>query len=362
MKYDWTIRLLAWTGLALAAPIMAVAEVSAPVDANEVFQLVVAQATTQNPRNTESDIIQLQDGRLLLGWTEFYGGNSADHGAARIVGRVSADGGRTWGDKYTLVENDGKCNVMEVNFLRLKSGRIALFHLQKNVEVGGKETPDCSVMLRTSPDEGRTFGPAKWLTGEKRYIETASGRALRLKTGRILVECDDMKTCFCLISDDDGATWREGTHVKPANGGCWEPAAVELNDGRVLMFLRTKLGGQYQSISGDGGETWGEATLSALRGTAAPISIERIPKTGDLLAVWNRDIGSSRARNPLAAAVSHDEGKTWQHFKNVADTAGDAFAYPSVTFVGDRALLTYFNYQGGLSLFLQGIPVKWFYD
>ena len=283
-------------------------------------------------------------------------------GMSRIVGRVSADGGRTWEGKYTLVENDGKCNVMEVNFLRLKSGSIALFHLQKNVEVGGKETPECCVMLRTSLDEGRTFGSAKQLTREKRYIETASGRALCLTTGRILVECDDMKTAFCLISDDDGATWREGKHVKPAGDGCWEPAAVERSDGRVLMFLRTRLGGQYQTISEDGGETWGEATPTALHGTAAPISIERIPKTGDLLAVWNNDTGSSRARRPLTAAISRDDGKTWEYFRNVADATGDAFAYPSVTFVGDRALLTYFNYRGKFSLFLQGIPVKWFYE
>ena len=42
-------------------------------------------------------------------------------------------------------ENDGGCNVMEVNFLRLKDERIALFHCQKNSESG-----DCRVMMRTS--------------------------------------------------------------------------------------------------------------------------------------------------------------------------------------------------------------------
>src|SRR3972149_1819230 len=120
VKYDWTLRLLVRTGLALTAPIMGIAEVSAQADTNDVFRLMVAPATAQNPRNSESDIIELRDGRLLLGWT-----------------------GGTWGDKYTLVENDGKCNVMDVNFLRLKSGGIALFPLQNNVEGGGKETPDC---------------------------------------------------------------------------------------------------------------------------------------------------------------------------------------------------------------------------
>lgn len=362
MTYAWTIRQLVGTILAVAAPLTGLAEVAAQVGKDDVFRLTIAAATARNPRNSESDIIELRDGRLLLGWTEFYAGNGADDGAARIVGRISADGGRSWGDKYTLVENDGKCNVMEVNFLRLNSGGLALFHLQKNVEVGGNQTADCRVMLRTSQDEGRTFGPARQLTGENRYVETASGRSLRLKTGRILVECDAQETSFCLISDDDGATWREGKHVKPSGGGCWEPAAVQRRDGRVLMFLRTGLRGQYQTISEDGGMTWGMATLTALRGTAAPISIERIPHTGDLLAVWNNDLGSPRARNPLTAAISRDDGKTWEHFRNVADTTGDAFAYPSVTFIGDRALLTYFNYRGGISLLLQGIPVKWFYE
>ena len=88
----------------------------------------------------------------------------------------------------------------------------------------------------------------------------------------------------------------------------------------------------------------------------------RLLVTGDLLAVWNNGLGNPRGRNPLATAISCDEGKTWEHFRNVADAAGDAFAYPSVTFVGDRVLLTYFNCQGGISLFLQGIPVKRFYE
>jgi hypothetical protein len=77
------------------------------VGQDAVFRLMIAAATARNPRNSESDIIELRDGRLLLGWTEFYAGNGADDGAARIVGRVSTDGGRTWGDKYMLVANDG---------------------------------------------------------------------------------------------------------------------------------------------------------------------------------------------------------------------------------------------------------------
>ena len=361
--FDGKIRLLLAEAITIAILLLGIVGRPSTSGPDEVFKLTIAPATAANPRNSESAMIELRDGRLLLGWTEFYASGGGDEAPARLVARVSADGGRTWGDKYTIVENDGKCNVMEVNFLRLKSGDIALFHLQKNVEIGGTgRRPTVASCCARRRDEGRTFGPARQLTGEKRYVETGPGRALRLKTGRILVECDCEEKTFCLISDDDGGSWREGQPVKPAGGGCWEPAAVELKDGRVLMFLRTGLGGQYQTISKDGGQTWGEATPSPLRGTGSPVCIKRIPTTGDLLAIWNNDLGGPRPRNPLTAAISRDDGQTWEHFRNVADAPDDAFAYPSVTFVGDRALVTYFNYSGGLSLYLQGIPVKWFYE
>lgn len=66
--------------------------------------------------------------------------------------------------------------------------------------------------------------------------------------------------------------------------------------------------------------------------------------------------------NPLTAAVSKDEGETWQHFRNLEDAPGDAWAYPAVTWFGERALVTYFNYKGGLSLKLRNLPASWFYE
>jgi len=320
----------------------------------EAFELVVAPAGGANPRNSEAAIVPIAGGRLLLAWTEFYAGNSADHGPARIAGLESADGGRTWGPKRTLVENDGGCNVMEVNFLRLRDGRLALFHCQKN-----SEEADCRVMMRTSADEGRTWSAARRLTSENRYVGLTNGRSLRLRGGRILLETWDDGWAYCLLSDDDGATWREGARVKPGDG-CWEPVAIERRDGTVLMLLRTGLGGQYRVLSRDGGETWSDPEPTALRGTAAPAALTRIPTTGDILVIWNNNPGAS-SRSPLTAAVSADEGETWVRFRNLEDAPGDAWAYPAVTWDGEMALVTYFNYRGGLSLKLRGLPAGWFH-
>ena len=327
---------------------------SADMKSEEPYHLVVAPVGPQNPRNSEAAIIPLEDGSLLLGWTEFYAGSGADHGPARLSGKVSKDGGRTWEEKYTLVENDGGCNVMEVNFLRLQDNRIALFYCQKN-----SENIDCRVMMRTSNDEGKTFGPAKQLSPAGKYTGLTNGRCIRLKTGRIVLEAWEGGDSYCYLSDDDGETWRESQRIKPGDGS-WEPACVELKDGRVMMLTRTGLGGQYKSVSTDGGETWSEPVATPLVGTAAPVSISRIPTTGDLLAIWNHNPGGAK-RNPFTAAVSKDEGETWERFRNIEDAPDDAWAYPAVTWVDDHALLTYFKYKGGLPLQLKILPAQWFY-
>ncbi len=298
-------------------PFCAIWAITGIVTAGEPFHTVVVPVGPNNPRNSEAAIVPLKDGSLLLGWTEFYAGSGADHGPARISGKLSNDAGRTWGDKYTLVENDGGCNVMEVNFLRLRDGRIALFYCQKN-----SESEDCRVMMRVSSDEGRTFREPKQLSEDRKYTGLTNGRCIRLRSGRILLEAWEKGDSYCYLSDDDGQTWRESQRIKPGNGS-WEPACVELKDGRVLMLTRTGLGGQYQSFSADGGATWSNPEPSQLVGTAAPVSISRVPTTGHLLAIWNHNLGTpgvhNRNRNPLTAAISRDEGQSWERFQNIEE-------------------------------------------
>ncbi len=325
---------------------------------------IVVPTHPQNPRNSEAAIIQRNDGALLLGWTDFYAADDADHAPARISGMISTDEGQTWGKRYTLVANDGGCNVMEVNFLRLASGDIALFYCQKNTE-----STDCRIMMRTSGDEGRTWGPGKQLSPSGKYTGLTNGRCIRLSTGRILLEAWEGGDSYCCLSDDDGETWRDGGRVRPAGGECTEPACIELKDGRVMMLMRTEMGGQYKSVSEDGGQTWSEPILSELLGTAAPASVSRIPTTRDLLAIWNHNPGAENRdlppsgipkRNPLTAAVSADEGDTWHRFRNLEQGNKDAWDYPAVTWIGDRAFITYAQYMLDVALWFRILPVAWF--
>ena len=66
MMHRWTSRSFLAIASAVTSAILETPEAFGEAGKNDVFRLTVAAATTQNPRNSESDIIQLRDGRILL--------------------------------------------------------------------------------------------------------------------------------------------------------------------------------------------------------------------------------------------------------------------------------------------------------
>ena len=95
---------------------------------------------------------------------------------------------------------------------------------------------------------------------------------------------------------------------------------------------------------------------------------KRIPRTGDLLAVWNdhsqlpeawRAVDASHPDpqrppasglcTPLTIAISRDEGKTWEHAKNIETDPAGWYCYTAMEFTGERVLLGYAPGGSGLS-------------
>ena len=311
-----------------------------------------------NPRNTEGDFAPLKDGRLMFVYSRFSTNGPSDSGAASLVARYSSDSGRTWTtDDKLVVANEAKMNVMSVSLLRLATGELALFYARKNSML------DCRPYLRISKNEGKTWSKPRLTIPELGYYVLNNDRAYQLKSGRIVLpvarhrnetaeptKFNGRGVAMCYLSDDRGKTWRRGKTVleNPSTNpaGLQEPGVVELKDGRLLMFIRTGMGTQYFSHSSDGGDTWTPVAPSTLLSPLSPASIKRIPKTGDLLAVWNDHSNVSaeirnRKRTPLTVAISRDEGKTWEKSKNLADDPEGWYCYTAIEFVGDRVLLSY---------------------
>ncbi len=62
--------------------------------ANVLHETILEPITEEHTRNSEAAVIVLQNGRLLLVWSDFYGGPS-DFSEAQVSGRISDDVGRT---------------------------------------------------------------------------------------------------------------------------------------------------------------------------------------------------------------------------------------------------------------------------
>ncbi|MFC1636181.1 sialidase family protein [Planctomycetota bacterium] len=309
----------------------------------------------ENPRNSEGDMIALKNGRLCLIYTRFRGGSS-DHATADLAMRISDNDGISWSDDKIVVPCKGGLNVMSVSLLRLADGKIALFYLRKT----SKE--DCRPLMCISNDEAQTWSrPTVCITDKVGYYVLNNDRAVQLQHGRIILpvarhqgpgqSLDRAGVIMCYLSDDSGKSWRRS---KDAFKGyapdgrritVQEPGVVELNDGRLMMFIRTDAGSQYICFSEDGGETWSKTQPSNLASPLSPATIERSPWTGDLLCVWNDHSGvhpyPAGKRTPLCLAVSKDEGATWSQSRILEDNPDGWYCYTAMTFVKDRLLLAY---------------------
>ncbi|MGQ9649258.1 MAG: sialidase family protein [Phycisphaerae bacterium] len=317
--------------------------------------LLVIEPTKEYPRNSEGDVIELKDGRLCLVYSRFSGG-TGDHAAAEIVMRTSADDGRTWSDDRVLVSGEGKMNVMSVSLLRLPSGEILLFYLRKNA------LDDMPMMVRRSHNELQTLSDPVRVTVDEGYHVVNNARAVRLSTGRLVVPaalhpCPDgtartwSKWAIprVFLSDDDGRTWRSGstgTKGEPDRSVVLqEPGVVKLKDDRLMMWLRTDRGTQYESFSQDKGKHWSKPAPGRLASPLSPATIRRNPWTHELVCVWNdhsgRHVFLAGNRTPLCLAVSRDEGKTWQPSRVLEGDPNGWYCYTSMSFIKDRLILSY---------------------
>lgn len=340
--------------------------------AEGVIESVIAAPSAEHPRNSEGDVIALQDGSLLVAWTDFYGGVPDDYAVARISAVCSRDGGRTWGEPYTLVENTGGMNIMSVSFLRLRTGEVLFFYCVKNSKT------DLKLFVRRSTDETKTWSEPLRITPESGYHVMNNARAVQLKDGRIIcpiawtteaIAKGEVYRAVMYFSDDDGRTWKRGQGETFCDKrGAMEPGVIELRDGRLLQIIRTQFGMIWHAYSSDRGNTWTEAKPWTVVSPEAPSTLVRLPDNGDFLLVYNpiaQMSGTSHSgrRTPMAAAISSDEGQTWLKMKLVENDLTRTYAYFSVRIHEGRVLLVYHAAKDNKSaLVFRSIPFGWFRD
>jgi Neuraminidase (sialidase) len=343
-----------------------------------IHRNLVLNPGDNNPRNSEGDFIQLKDGRILFVYSHYYGESSSDHATAYLAGRYSEDQGNTWTQEdVEILPNEGGMNVMSVSLLRLQNDDMAMFYLRKN------DTDDCIPYMRISKDEAKTWSePTAVITDNEGYFVLNNDRVIQLEDGTLMLavakhagpgmEWSGGADVYSYSSTDNGQTWKSSQKVpNPTGIVLQEPGLVELKDGSLLMVIRTNAGVQCYSYSEDKGETWSAVEKSTLVSPVSPATIERIPGTGDLLAVWNNNLADdpdiAKLRTPLTAAISKDEGKTWTNVKTLESDPDGWYCYIAMEFVGDDVLLGYCagNRPNGTGLSVTNISKinkDWFYE
>ncbi|MFN7804002.1 MAG: sialidase family protein [Planctomycetaceae bacterium] len=313
----------------------------------------MARSTPEATRKGEGDVIELNDGRLLLVYMEF-SGTGSDFAKTRFVAQESADGGRTW-SRHRVVTNtaEGDLNVYSPNLIRAKDGGILLAFMRQH------RPGSLTIHIWKSTDEGARFEP---------WAETAPGSDLalcnatikRLASGRLLLPASPPApgqpaetgpyAATVLFSDDDGRTWTVSkSRLELAKRGAMEPHVEQTATGRVLMVLRNQLGKLHVSDSTDDGATWSAPRPIDLQSPESCPELVRRPGTDHLVMIWNNSYDPAfrshfGKRSPLTVAISRDHGQTWQRVGDIETDPTRAFSNPGCRFTkAGRAIINYWT-------------------
>jgi len=297
-------------------------------------------------------IIRLRDGTLLASVE-----CKAVENATTVLFIESSNGGATWTEPFASKVPIPKLSPNDVAMGRMNDGRIFIVgtesrgeNLGSNLQDKEQPLPKLKKFTRKLPDgrelqvyENYRIRTALWITyssdrGRKwstrqqiGYVPLlgawnwTGGRPVQLKDGTIVVpvsgylSMEDMDGIWLssgvLRSRDLGKTWKyhNAAQADKEKGLMFsEPAMARLQDGRLVMMIRTKSrilnetvksgyrkgAGIYHTISSDGGMTW-SPPAKVLPGTHG--SIVQLDD-GQLLCGWHR---------PAQFALSSDAGKSW---------------------------------------------------
>ena len=315
--------------------------------------VTVAASTPDATRKGEGDVIELEDGRLLLVYMEF-SGTGSDFAKTRLVAQESADHGQTW-RHHRVVTNtlEGDMNVYSPNLIRAKDGGILLMFMRQH------RPGSLTIHVWKSTDEGQAFDPFAEAAGGS-DLALCNATVKRLASGRLLLPANPPApgkpaetgpyAATVLFSDDDGRTWTVSkSRLELAKRGAMEPHVEQTATGRVLMVMRNQLGRLHVSDSTDDGETWSEPRAIELQSPESCPELVRRPQSDDLVMIWNNSYDPAfrshfGKRSPLTVAISRDHGKSWQRIGDIETDPSRAFSNPGCRFTRQgRAILNYWT-------------------
>jgi sialidase-1 len=368
VSFTLTLAVLA-TPNALAADVAERAAEAAEPPLFEDIHVVPLPVGNYGYRGMPGGMIQLEDGRILLGYTHVTPEGKMD---GAVAGRYSDDKGKTWGDEFILVRKPvGRGRYCHPSFARLANDEIMMSYIY---------AADTKPLFghnyyKRSTDETKTWGDQLIVTPRAGYNIMHNDKLTVLSSGRIIapIEMEFANPendhggyiSYTAYSDDNGYSWfRSSNDVNTLPVEAQEPQVVELKDGRLMMLMRSYSGFIQKAYSDDQGESWSEGIpvreLTLPPYTSSALCAKRIPSSGDLLLLRCCDGPKEpfRWRTPFVSILSKDDGETWVNQRVVGGEPDNDYGYPSIMFVDGMALISYHQRDG---LHVARIDIDWFY-
>jgi predicted neuraminidase len=160
------------------------------------------------------------------------------------------------------------------------------------------------------------------------------------------------------VSTDRGRTWdcRGGIHI-PSGRWVWaENNVVELEDGTIVMLIRSNDGYLYRSDSTDGGCTWGQPFLSDIPNPSSKIRLLK-GEDGRIFLLHNPSSKTGMdGRYPLSLWISSDDLKTWSEKRDIIIFPG-RHSYPDGFLDEDEGFIHFcYDYNKHDVIYI-GVPI-----
>lgn len=153
---------------------------------------------------------------------------------------------------------------------------------------------------------------------------------------------ENFNIAMMAMTADGGRTWNYSQPVPDA--GVLQPSLVEFPDGRLQAYFRNSHPSRriQRSTSSDGGLSWSPLELTDRPHPGGGIEAVRLTN-GNLALVYNNK--EQKPRDKLAVSISDDGGKTWQWTRQLEDSPGGRFDYPSLIQAADGTLHVTYSYH-----------------
>lgn len=310
--------------------------------------------------NHAPSITTLANGTLFAAW--WSGPYEASHHQV-VLGAESNDGGKTWspakvmGDFKHLSDFDPAfVTNADSTWLFFAVGRFDRYPVIGGVVPGMRDLEgqrvgpnSFRIYARKTSDSGQHWSDP----GEALISGTiCRSNGITLSDGTMLlplhtaVGTDGRSVSSVFRSLDKGITWNKVGSVKALDGFAGEePAIVQLQDGSVLMALRSNDGHIWFSFSQDKGDTWSSPFPSEFDAAQCSAALFRT-RNGRVLLSYN-DCKPPQ-RTPLVIRELDQKSMKWGEPMTVAMVAADKanasrtirqVCYPSMTETHDGVLV-----------------------